>query len=68
MTTIPIGGLVPIGSAEIVETEKGFHIELNLIDGRTLIQEQPPFPTREGAQAALDRFIEANGIEKVKLQ
>lgn len=68
MTTIPIGGLVPIGSAEIVETEKGFHIELNLIDGRTLIQEQPPFPTFKEAKAALDQFIDAHRITKVTVQ
>src|SRR5690606_19401312 len=59
----------PIGAtAVLVHEEDGWHIELELDDGRTLIQNEPSFETMEEAQEALDRFIEANGIEKVTVQ
>ena len=59
----------PCGAtAVIVHDEDGWHIELELDDGRILKQDQPPFDTMEEAKAALDRFIEAHGIEKVTVQ
>lgn len=59
----------PTGAtAVLVHEEDGWHIEIELDDGTTLIQNEPSFETMEEAKAALDRFIEANGIEKVMVQ
>lgn len=55
-------------SAVLVHDEHGWHIELELDDGTVLIQNEPSFETMEDAKEALDRFLDANGLEKVTVQ
>ncbi|MCK9549171.1 hypothetical protein [Aquamicrobium sp.] len=55
-------------TAVLVHEEDGWHIELELDDGTVLIQNEPSFETMEDAKAALDRFLDANGLEKMSVQ